>query len=58
MQATENNAEHTPICRAVDTGQGVLLYDINHPIGLSAYNSLMQHCADRFFDPNLDIETM
>ena len=47
-----------PTCRAVDTGRGVLLYDLEHPAGREAYRAFMQHCADRFFDPGMDIERM
>lgn len=47
-----------PFCRAVDTGHGVLLYDISYKAGQEAYQSLLQHCADHFFDPDMNMEEM
>lgn len=49
-------ADDFPSCRAVDTGYGVLLYDMDHMAGREAYRSFMQHCADHFFDPEMTLE--
>ena len=40
--------------RAIDIGAGMLLYDLRHPIGREAYKSFMQHCADHFFEQELN----
>ena len=50
--------ESFPTCRAVDTGRGVLLYDLDHSVGREAYRSFMQHCADHFFDPEMTMERL
>ena len=42
----------------VDTGHGVLLYDLDHSVGREAYRSFMQHCADHFFDPEMTLERL
>lgn len=55
---TEQNGPRKIVCRAVDTGRGVLLFDPNHYIGQNAYRSFMQYCADHFFDRRLNIETL
>lgn len=48
-----------PTCRAVELGHhGVFLYALDHEAGYKAYNSLMQHCADHFFDKGFDIERL
>lgn len=38
----------------IDIGAGMLLYDLRHPIGREAYKSFMQHCADHFFEQELN----
>lgn len=53
-----DDLDRFPFCRAVDTGHGVLLYDISHKAGQEAYQSLLQHCADHFFDPDMNMEEM
>ena len=50
--------ESFPTCRAVDTGRGVLLYDLDHSMGREAYRSFLQHCADHFFDPEMTLERL
>ncbi len=45
-------------CRAVDTGKGVLLYDLSQAAGREAYDSLLQHCADHFFDTGFDVDKL
>lgn len=50
--------ESFPTCRAVDTGRGVLLYDLDHSVGREAYRSFMQHCADHFFDPGMTLDRL
>lgn len=45
-------------CRAVDIGDGVLLYDLSIMPGRDAYLSLLQHCADHYFDPALEMERL
>lgn len=47
-----------PTCRAVDIGPGVLLYALGSSPGREAYRSLLQHCADRFYDPQLRIDSL
>lgn len=47
-----------PTCRAVDIGDGVLLYDMSLVPGQYAYRSLLQHCADHFYDPGFGIERL
>lgn len=53
---SERRSDDFPSCRAVDTGRGVLLYDMDHTAGREAYRSFMQHCADHFFDPEMTLE--
>lgn len=45
-----------PTVRAVDTGHGVLLYCTKQNACMEAYNSLLQHCADNFYNPNMCID--
>ncbi|MCD8274445.1 MAG: hypothetical protein LUC96_05590 [Alistipes sp.] len=54
----EEHAPQFPTCRAVDLGSGVLLYDTHIYAGREAYNSLLQHCADRFFDADFCIDRL
>lgn len=52
---TANDQIH---CRGIDTGKGVLLYNIAEAIGKVAYDSFLQHCADHFFDPSFNVESL
>lgn len=52
----DRNSESLPTYRAVDTGRGILLYDLNQSAGSEAYNNFLQHCADNYFDKKMNIE--
>lgn len=44
--------------RGIDTGKGVLLYNIAEANGKAAYDSFLQHCADHFFDATFNVESL